>query len=842
MSDDTDLNPGVGGDRIVTDSLGGVPERKVQAVKLMTGASGVEGPLVDAANPLPVAIPEPVSVDDNGASLTVDQDTAANLNAQVQGPVAHDSPSTGNPLILGGHATNTSPTAVATNDAVRVWVSTNGVVATRIADTGGNVAGITSSSLNVRVTGFDATASNLTKTEDAAAGSGDAGVAMLAVRRDTASSGVDADGDYATLNVDSAGRLRSRTVIETPNGDSCMDETSDALRVAIVSGAGSGGTSMTDDAAFTVGTTQVTPVAGTYRSSRDLVDDNDAGALAMTQRRALLTCLETPAGDSLVDDTNDAVKVGGSVAVDASLTNVQPLYLGTRASDAAPSPVSADGDLVPLRSDRLGHLGVRLYDAAGDSCMDDANNAIRVNLVAGSAAGGTSMTDDAAFTPGTTAVTPMAGTYRSARDTLDDNDAGAVALTQRRALYVALETPNGDSLVDDANDRVNVNVQNTVTGGIVGGGDTITADEDAVTVAMTDGRTTAGLLVTGTWVATLQFEGSIDDSTWFALPVRPASGGASVTSTAANGQWFADAAGCSSIRVRASDFTSGTATVQHIRHVSPRVSEGGGGGTEFAEDSAHSSGHSGTMALAVRRDTPSSGVDANGDYATLNVDSSGNLYTTVAGMIDEYVEDAATPANPEGPAVMLRRRDTPTTGEVTAEGDWVAANCSSTGAQYVEILAGATKLGNATGLTVQGAAATDAAVAGNPVYVGGRASAAEPTNVTADAEAAPVWVDRKGRMITAQQCGTASHTSVADSATSVTLLSANTSRKGATITNTSTAILYIRMEAAAASLTAHSAIVMPQGSWECPFGYTGEIRGIWATDPGTGNAVIGEFT
>lgn len=52
-------------------------------------------------------------------------------------------------------------------------------------------------------------ATGILKLEDAAAASGDAGVAMLAVRRDTAASGVSADGDYANVSVDSAGRLRT---------------------------------------------------------------------------------------------------------------------------------------------------------------------------------------------------------------------------------------------------------------------------------------------------------------------------------------------------------------------------------------------------------------------------------------------------------------------------------------------------------------------------------------------------------------------------------------------------------------------------------------------------------
>jgi len=51
---------------------------------------------------------------------------------------------------------------------------------------------------------------------------------------------------------------------------------------------------------------------------------------------------------------------------------------------------------------------------------------------------------------------------------------------------------------------------------------------------------------------------------------------------------------------------------------------------------------------------------------------------------------------------------------------------------------------DANGLQVQGAAATDAAVAGNPVLVGGRASAAAPTDVSADGDAVSAWRLRNG--------------------------------------------------------------------------------------------------
>lgn len=70
----------------------------------------------------------------------------------------------------------------------------------------------------------------LARTVDAAAGASDRGIMALAVRRDTAA-GPSADGDYASLSVDSAGRLRSvvtRDTGDTPsmatNGQTAADD------------------------------------------------------------------------------------------------------------------------------------------------------------------------------------------------------------------------------------------------------------------------------------------------------------------------------------------------------------------------------------------------------------------------------------------------------------------------------------------------------------------------------------------------------------------------------------------------------------------------------------------
>lgn len=66
---------------------------------------------------------------------------------------------------------------------------------------------------------------------------------------------------------------------------------------------------------------------------------------------------------------------------------------------------------------------------------------------------------------------------------------------------------------------------------------------------------------------------------------------------------------------------------------------GGASNSQFAEDSAHTSGDIGTEMLAVRRDTPVSGVSADGDYATLNVDASGRLYVNVNNTVTVTATD-----------------------------------------------------------------------------------------------------------------------------------------------------------------------------------------------------------
>lgn len=182
-------------------------------------------------------------------------------------------------------------------------------------------------------------ATSLGKAEDAAAGDGDTGVAVLAVRRDSASSGVSADGDYANLSVDANGALR----VTFTGGSSTVQYTEDA--------ASAGGESLC--------------LAGAVRQdtlSSSVSADGDYGTLKLDSAGRLWTSAKIdtalPAGSNVIGavtqsgtwnvtslmqwngttiDTNSGNKSAGTLRVvlatdQPALTNAQPVYLNANAA------------------------------------------------------------------------------------------------------------------------------------------------------------------------------------------------------------------------------------------------------------------------------------------------------------------------------------------------------------------------------------------------------------------------------------------------------------------------------------------------------------------------------
>lgn len=69
-------------------------------------------------------------------------------------------------------------------------------------------------------------------------------------------------------------------------------------------------------------------------------------------------------------------------------------------------------------------------------------------------------------------------------------------------------------------------------------------------------------------------------------------------------------------------------------------------------------------------------------------------------------------------------------------------------------------------------------------------------------------------------------TSVASAIVTTPLLASNPNRRGFTIYNESTQILYLALFATA-SLTAYTLQMVPGSYFEVPFRYTGAVSGIW---------------
>jgi hypothetical protein len=197
----------------------------------------------------------------------------------------------------------------------------------------------------------------------------------------------------------------------------------------------------------------------------------------------------------------------------------------------------------------------------------------------------------------------------------------------------------------------------------------------------------------------------------------------------------------------------------------------GSGATNLgkAEDAAHSTGDIGVFMLGVRRDSPISGADTDGDYAHFSLDSSGRLYTnvgntvTVTGTVTAAQATASNlNATVVGTGTFAVQATCTNAGTVAVQaaqsGTWNITNVSGT----VSLPTGAATAAKQPALGTAGTASTDvitvqgiasmtpllvtaqastntqevvgdaahgAAVAGNPVLVGLEGRSTDPTAV-----------------------------------------------------------------------------------------------------------------
>lgn len=216
--------------------------------------------------------------------------------------------------------------------------------------------------------------------------------------------------------------------------------------------------------------------------------------------------------------------------------------------------------------------GVLLDAAGGDAITDTANNALRVNIIAGAGSGGTAMTDDAAFTAATTNITPAGAMFDDVTpDSVNENDGGVLRMSGNRNLYTTIRDAGG-------NER----------------GVSVTANNELL-VELGAGTASIGVLGANSGV-------DIGD----------------VTLTASDND------------IGNVDLELAGTAVGQTNPVAVRLSDGASWLTPSAdvtEDSAETAGGTGPMVLSVRRDTAASSAGTTGDNATFNTDANGMLWT-----------------------------------------------------------------------------------------------------------------------------------------------------------------------------------------------------------------------
>jgi hypothetical protein len=401
MADNTVLNLGTGGDTIATDEVGGV---KFQRVKIALGADGaaadapVGGGVESGALRVTLASDSTgvVSVDDNGGALTVDGTVELGATSLAA---------------LESLTTITTVTTVGAVTAITnaLPAGTNNIgdvdLASALPAGTNNIGDVDVLSV---VPGTGAT--SLGKAEDAAHSSGDTGVMGLAVRRDADTSLVGTDGDYAPLQVNAAG----------------------SLKVAITAGAGSGGTSIADGASFTRDTTSLTPAGAVVETSAPTLTNGDAAALSMTTAGALRVSVASGGVSGIVDDA--AFTPGTTEGV---------MFMAHADESGADAVDEGDAGALRMTLNRALHATIRCAD--GTTAMDETNDSVRVTIVSGAGSGGTAMTDDAAFTPGTTSITPVGAMFDdTSPDSVNEGDGGVVRMSANRNLYVTLRDAAGN--------------------------------------------------------------------------------------------------------------------------------------------------------------------------------------------------------------------------------------------------------------------------------------------------------------------------------------------------------------------------------------------------------------
>lgn len=259
--------------------------------------------------------------------------------------------------------------------------------------------------------------------------------------------------------------------------------TSNNLNVQCANCSGAGASS-TDEASFTAGASVLAPGGGFFQTTAtsNPLTTGQQGMVQMTANRAFFTNLRNASGTEIgtagtplrVDPVGTTTQpISGTVTVNqstASSLNATVVGTGTFVVQAAQSgawtvnPTTAanwgigsstqnsasvaNGSLV------LGQFNTTPTTITSGNMspfqLDNAGNLL-VNIKAGAGSGGTALTDQAAFTQGTTSITPIGCLFIGSYSAITTGHAGVASCTNTGALNVQVTNTNVNGSAPSAN-------------------------------------------------------------------------------------------------------------------------------------------------------------------------------------------------------------------------------------------------------------------------------------------------------------------------------------------------------------------------------------------------------
>jgi hypothetical protein len=402
---------------------------------------------------------------------------------------------------------------------------------------------------------------------------------------------------------------------------------------------------------------------------------------------------------------------------------------------------------------------VKILDTAGVNQMA-VNASGQASIICANCTGtGVSQVDTTAFTPTTSLFAPFGGEVDDASTaTLSEGQAGAVRVTSQRGLHTNLRNDGGTELATASN-PLRTDPTGTTAQPVTDNGSSLTIDAPVgtpVSVRISNGVgnidtlpvslasvpshavTNAGTFVVqenGAGLTALQLIDNLPNTIGSATSGQSGVLTLCATTTAAP----------TNTNAQSNPFSCDTSGAIRVT--------GSSGTTQFNEDSASSDAQALVGLGFVRRDTvPAMNAGAVGDWAWPSIDGNGRIYTqsviyNSAGaelaIATDYTEDNASAGGESGPLVISKRVDTPGSGGQTGtDGDYQTFTTDAFASLWVNCRAGCsggTQYTHDAALTI-GTSVGTAAV--------GRASAAVPTDVTADNDAVIAWYLRSGAQVT----------------------------------------------------------------------------------------------